>query len=178
VSERRREPVKAWRTSYGRNRNVQAFWLGLLVGVVAVTSAAAPTTVERMEGTLRVQASVAVRAFAVGTPIPLVLSVRNTGSAAAVVTFMNGQRYDAVARRPRGDEVWRWSHDRAFVQVVQTVTLAPGEEQAYRVTWDQRDFQGRQVDPGMYELVAIFMGQVGGSTRGSVTLPPLTITIH
>ncbi|MGH2348599.1 MAG: BsuPI-related putative proteinase inhibitor [bacterium] len=162
----------------GRDRTVQAFWLCILVGVMAATSAAtpAPTSVERVEGGLRVQATVSGRAFAVGIPIPVVLAVRNTGSAAVAITFMNGQRYDLLARRPRGDEVWRWSHDRAFIQAVQTMRLGPGEEEAYRITWDQRDFQGRQVDPGSYELVAIFMGQVG-ARQGPLTLPPLSITI-
>lgn len=157
---------------------MQAFWLGILIGVMAATSVASPTStsVERREGSLRVEATVSGRAFAVGVPIPVVLSVRNTGSAAVAITFMSGQRYDLVARRPRGDEVWRWSHDRAFIQAVQTITLGPREEEAYRVTWDQRDFQGRQVDPGSYELVAIFMGQVG-ARQGPLALPVLLIDV-
>jgi len=156
---------------------VQALLLGILVGVVAITAAVAPTTVERVEGSLQVRAAVPASSFAVGVPIAIALSIRNAAPVPVSVLFPSGQRYDVIARRPRGDEVWRWSHDRAFIQVVQTVRLSPGEELAYRVTWDQRDLQGRQVDPGTYELVAIFLGQVEGSTRRQLTLSPLTITI-
>lgn len=159
---------------------MQALWLGLLIGAVAVAIAAvaAPTTVERAAGSIQVRAAVAASSFAVAVPIAVTISIKNTASTAVSVVFPSGQRYDVIARRPRGDEVWRWSHDRAFIQVVQTVALNPGEELTYRVTWDQRDLQGRQVDPGVYELVAVFLGQVAGARQPQLTLPPLTITIR
>ncbi len=109
-----------------------SLWLGLLIGVVAVTSAAAPMTVDRTAGNLRLEASVPARVFAVGAPIAVSLSVRNTGSAPVTVSFSSGQRYDVIARRPRGDEVWRWSHDKAFIQLVQTVSRPLGVLQSGR----------------------------------------------
>lgn len=157
---------------------MQALLLGILVGVIAITVAAAPASVERVDGSFQLRAAVPASSYAVGAPVIMTLTARNAGAARVSILFPSGQRYDAIARRPRGDEVWRWSHDRAFTQVIQTVSLAPGEEQAYRITWDQRDFQDRQVDPGTYELVVVFLGQVGGSTRQQLTLPPLTITIR
>lgn len=157
---------------------MRALLLGILIGVVTVAAAAAPATVDRVEGSLHLQATVPAPSYAVGVPIILTLTIRNTATAPLSILFPSGQRYDLIARRPRGDEVWRWSHDRAFVQVVQTVALAPAEELAYRITWDQRDFQDRQVDPGTYELVVVFLGQHQGSTRSQLTLPRIPITIR
>ena len=86
-------------------------------------------------------------------------------------------RLDLVVRRPRGDEVWRWSHDKAFTQVIQTLLLRPQESSVLRVAWDQRDLQGRRVDPGNYEAIVVFMGRVEGAGRTPATLAPLAFTI-
>lgn len=158
---------------------VQALWVGVLVGVVMLVAAAAPVTVDRVEGSLRYQASIPKRTYAAGEVIEVSLTTRNIGGGPVSLTFYSGQRFDLLARRPRGDEVWRWSHDKAFIQVVTTVLLRPGEVLGGRpdkATWDQRDLQGRRVDPGSYEIVATFMGSVEGGAR-EVQLPPLAITI-
>ncbi|MDQ7843509.1 MAG: BsuPI-related putative proteinase inhibitor [Armatimonadota bacterium] len=147
----------------------------LLVGLMAASVGAAPAAVERTEGALVFGASVPKSAFAPGEAVEIRLTVRNAGSTAQVVTFMSAQRFEFVVRRARGDEVWRWSHDKAFAQAIETAQLRPGETMTFRETWDQRDLQGRRVDAGSYEVVAIFLGQVGG--RASVALPPIGITI-
>jgi len=81
------------------------------------------------------------------------------------VVFTSGQRLDLIVRRPRGDEVWRWSHDKAFTQAIQTVLLRAQESVVLRVAWDQRDLQGRRVDPGTYEAIAVFMGRAESAGR-------------
>jgi hypothetical protein len=73
--------------------------------------------------------------------------------------------------------VWRWSHDKAFTQVIQTLLLRAQESSVLRVAWDQRDLQGRRVDPGTYEAIVVFMGRVEGASRMPVTLAPLAFTI-
>lgn len=103
------------------------------------------------------------------------LQARNTGTAPLSLAFSSGQRFDLSVRRPRGEEVWRWSHDKAFIQVVESVTLDPGETMSFQVTWDQKDFQGRLVDPGAYRAVAVFMGRTG--MRRETRLPPLEFMI-
>lgn len=147
----------------------------ILIGLLTMSSAAAPVVVERTAGQLTLTASVAKRIFASGEPVVIQFAVRNAASGALGVMFTSGQRFDFIVRRSRGDEVWRWSHDKAFIQVVQTTTLRPQETLTFTEIWDQRDFQGRRVDPGTYELIAVFMGRVDG--KGTVALPPLAVTI-
>src|SRR5256885_17031198 len=68
------------------------------------------------------------------------LTAVNTAGAPVSVTFTSGQRFDLVIRRPRGDAVWRWSHDKAFIQVIQTLTLQPGDRLSFKIPWDQTDY--------------------------------------
>ncbi len=153
---------------------MKALWL-LLMGAVAVTAAAGPLSVERVEGGLRVEASLPRAAYGPGEVVDVVLSASNAGTAPLSVTFTSGQRFDLSIRRPRGDDVWRWSHDKAFIQVIQSVMLQPGERMDFKIPWDQRDYQGRRVDPGPYEAVAVFMGRTGAGRE--IRLAPLAFTI-
>ncbi len=157
---------------------MHGLWAGSLLAVIGVVAAATPTTVDRVEGSLHYAASIARSNYAIGEAIELTLTVRNSGGEPLAITFSSGQRYDLLVRRPRGDEIWRWSHDKAFIQVLQTVTLKAGETISFRVAWDQRDLQGRRVDPGTYEVVAIFFGRLEGAEKRPVQLPSLAFTIR
>lgn len=156
---------------------MQAVWLWLLIGVLAASAGAQPLTVERTDGGLHLEASLAQRIFAPGEPVAVTVAVRNIATAPLGIVFNSGQRLDLIVRRPRGDEVWRWSHDKAFTQVIQTLLLRAQESSVLRVAWDQRDLQGRRVDPGTYEAIVVFMGRVEGASRMPVTLAPLAFTI-
>lgn len=153
-------------------------WAGVLVVAIGVVAAATPTTVELHQGSLQLKASVARTAHAIGEAVEVTLAVQNVGTAPLTLTFASGQSFEIVVRRPRRDEVWRFSHDKAFTQAVQVRTWKPGETVLYRGTWDQRDLQGRRVDPGPYEAVAIFLGRLDGTDKRSIALPPLAITIE
>src|SRR5207249_9987617 len=110
-----------------------------------------------------------------GRVVEVALTAVHTGGAPVGVTFTSGQRVDLVIRRPRGDAVWRWSHDKAFIQVIQPLTLQPGQSLSFKIPWDQTDYQGLRVDPGPYEAVAVFLGATGGARE--IRLPPLAFTI-
>lgn len=153
-------------------------WIGMLLLGVGVVAAASPTSVDRAEGNLHLTASVTKTAYAVGEVVEVTLTVKNTGTGALALTFQSGQSFDIVVRQPRGAEVWRWSHDKAFQQVILSRALQAGESLTYRGSWDQRDLQGRRVEPGTYEVVAMFMGHSEGMDRRSLAMPPLTITIR
>jgi hypothetical protein len=153
---------------------VQALWLIVVFAIVAL--AASGPVVERVEGVLRYEASLPKQTYKAGEPVPVSVGVTNTGSGPVSLTFNSGQRYDLVIRRPRGDEVWRWSYDKAFIQVIQTVKLQPQGSLAYTAAWDQKDFQARRVDAGSYEALAIFYGRVEGGREMRLAPLPFTIT--
>lgn len=156
---------------------MQALWLWVMIGLLAASAGAQPLTVERTDGAMRLEASLTQRVFAPGEQVEVMVSVRNVSTAPLGIVFNSGQRLDLIVRRPRGDEVWRWSHDKAFTQVIQTLLLRPQESSVLRVAWDQRDLQGRRVDPGNYEAIVVFMGRAEGAGRGPATLAPLAFAI-
>jgi len=153
---------------------VQAF-LQVVLGAMALVAAASPLSVERLESGLRVAASLPRPTYEAGQVVEISLTATNNGGAPVSVTFTSGQRFDLVIRRPRGDAVWRWSHDKAFIQVIQAVTLQPSESLSFKIPWDQTDYQGLRVDPGPYQAVAVFLGATGGTRE--IRLPPLAFTI-
>ena len=95
-----------------------------------------------------------------GEPVQMFLNTVNVSPQPVRLTFPTAQRYDFVAAGPFG-EVWRWSAGRFFAQgdyqvplfmpqVVETITLRPGENLFYREVWNQEDNSGRRVPPGVY----------------------------
>lgn len=127
----------------------------ILFLVVAVAASVAPPRAARSAGDLRYEVVLGKAAYALGETVAISLRVTNTAGAVVAVTY-GGQQYDVVVRQ-RGGLVWQWSHDKAFAQVMHQASLAPGETRTYQVLWDQRDLQGRQVDPGAYEAWGVFM---------------------
>jgi flagellar hook assembly protein FlgD len=68
--------------------------------------------------------------------------------------YRTSQRYDLAVIDSQGQEVWRWSRNRAFAQVTEEVPLGANEVRSFSETWDQRDNDGQQVPPGNYRIVA------------------------
>ena len=76
-----------------------------------------------------------VQATSVGDSVQFVLQLTNTTDEAVDLEFTSGQSYDFVVRSPAGEEVWRWSADRAFTQALREEVLAAGETLTYSVVW-------------------------------------------
>jgi hypothetical protein len=73
-------------------------------------------------------------------------------------SYRNAQRYDFTVSDEQGEELWRWSHDRAFAQVIGEKTFEPGETVTYTEVWDQTTSGGGQLPPGRYEVLGIDVG--------------------
>src|SRR5207247_11187861 len=111
--------------------------LQFILGAVVLVAAASPLSVERVESGLRVEASLPRPTYDAGQVVEVALTAVNTGGSPVSVTFTSGQRFDLVIRRPRGDAVWRWSHDKAFIQVIQTLTPQSGQSLSFKISWEQ-----------------------------------------
>jgi hypothetical protein len=98
---------------------------------------------------LTVQVAVGRAAYAAGEPIALTLGVKNPTDLAVTLRFATGQRYDFVIESAAGAEVWRWSAERAFTQVLGEQIVPPGWELNYNET-----FAGR-LAPGTYRVRGI-----------------------
>jgi len=153
---------------------VPALMLWLVVAAL-VTTVTAPVSVQQSVGKLRLELAVNKPVYVAGEPVEVRLTLRNGGESPLRVQFGSGQRFDVIVRR-RGALVWRWSYDKAFVQVIQDVTLRPGETLSFGAAWGQVDLQGRRAEPGDYEIIGVFLGRVPDAP-GTLETPPLPIRI-
>jgi hypothetical protein len=63
------------------------------------------------------------------------LHVTNPTANAIQLEFGDAQRFDFEVRSADGAQVWRWSADQIFAQVVGQETMAPGESLKYEAVW-------------------------------------------
>jgi hypothetical protein len=80
--------------------------------------------------------------------IRLALRITNTSGTPLEITFPTSQRYDFVVTREDGVELWRWSADRAFAQVVTEARLEPGETWSMEATLAPAPGSGRYLAVG------------------------------
>lgn len=90
--------------------------------------------------------------FEQGEPIQLGITVAVRDP--MTLYYRTSQRYDLAVINSQGEEVWRWSRDRAFAQVTAEVALEANEMLSFPETWDQRDNDGQQVPLDNYQIVA------------------------
>jgi hypothetical protein len=150
--------------------------MGVAVLVLAALVMGGATTprAERTAGDLRLEVVVTRATFRPGDAVGITMRITNAGPEPVVLTA-GGQQYDFLVRQ-RGALVWLWSHDKAFAQVVRTLRLASQETLTYQATWDQRDLQGRLVEPGTYEIFGVLMATPRPGS-GNIEVGPARITI-
>jgi hypothetical protein len=71
----------------------------------------------------------------VGDEVRLRFTVANVSDEAVELTFRDSGRADFAVLRDDGEEVWRWSDGRMFMQVVQYSDLQPGQEATFTESW-------------------------------------------
>jgi hypothetical protein len=109
---------------------------------------------ERVEGGLRLSLTLDKPSYRVGEPVIMTLTVTNGSKEPFQDNLRTSQVYDFLVRKD-GKEVWRWSGDKGFLQVITEFTLAPGQARDYRQSWSQVDNQGNSVGSGEYKFVAV-----------------------
>ncbi len=67
--------------------------------------------------------------------VAFALNVTNAGAESIRLDFNSGQRFDVSVTDAAGAEVWRWSADRSFIQVLGSETVEPGATLTYDAEW-------------------------------------------
>ena len=102
--------------------------------------------------------------FSSAEKFSFVLKLSNNGSEPLLFRFNSGQQYDFYVSEVGingevGDEVWRWSSDKAFTQATSSRTLAIGETVTYFYTWDQVLSDGNLLPAGSYVAHGYVLGE-------------------
>jgi Intracellular proteinase inhibitor len=72
--------------------------------------------------------------YAEGEPVELTLQVVNRSPRPVTLQFRDSQRYDFLIQNAQGQEVWRWSANQMFAQILGQETLSSdGGKLTYRI---------------------------------------------
>lgn len=99
-----------------------------------------------------------VDAFSQGEAVHMQLSLKNNAASERTLNFSSSQQYDLEVRDAEGEQVWRWSDDRAFLQMLTELSLAPNQTHKVEEVWDQSSSSGAAVPPGRYTVKGYFLG--------------------
>jgi hypothetical protein len=123
-------------------------WQALSLTIALVAGGGPTMAVEtEMVGRLSLFISTDKPVYKVGEPIVLSLRLVNGTQDEVRLEFNDSQRYDFVIRDPAGKEVWRWSRDQFFAQVIGSEIVGPARPQL--------EFQTRfsgALDQGVYRI--------------------------
>ncbi|MEX0760988.1 MAG: BsuPI-related putative proteinase inhibitor [Dehalococcoidia bacterium] len=98
----------------------------------------------------------------------LSLAIENTGNSELSLWTAHAP-HDFVVTTDGGTEVWRWSHERSFPDILENLTLKPGEKEVYWGEWDLTDNLGDPVPPGDYLVHGVFEASVTADTQWQAT---------
>jgi flagellar hook assembly protein FlgD len=84
--------------------------------------------------------------------LTFLIDLKNKGSATVSLQFSTSQAFDIAVSNSRGDVVWTWSHNKAFLQVFWQLDLKAGDVYSRQANWDLKASNGSQVPPGNYRV--------------------------
>jgi hypothetical protein len=91
--------------------------------------------------------------FSLGENVPIELFLKNEGAVAVKLSYRTAQKFEVVVQTRKGSEIWRWSADKFFAQMLEEAVLQPGEKMSFSVSWNQVDNQGERVSSGQYRII-------------------------
>lgn len=84
--------------------------------------------------------------------IRLQYTLTNISGRELEMVYGSGKQYDYWVYDESGDEVYRWSHDKAFIQVITNVLVGVGEQLVFEEEWPMLNYEGEVVSPGVYTI--------------------------
>jgi flagellar hook assembly protein FlgD len=82
------------------------------------------------------------------------LTITIAASEPITLYYRTTQRFEIVISDADGKEVWLWSKDRTFAEVLEQVSLKASETLSFDESWDQKDNDGQAVPTGNYTVTA------------------------
>jgi hypothetical protein len=89
-------------------------------------------------------------AYKAGETVTLTIKAFNGGKRSVILPLPTAQQYDFVIKNRSGEQVWRWSGDKAFIALLSTMIFARREQKSFSQTWDMTTQDGTRAAPGTY----------------------------
>ncbi|MGD6817665.1 BsuPI-related putative proteinase inhibitor [Metabacillus sp. 113a] len=84
----------------------------------------------------------------------LKLILENQSDQSKTFTFFTGRKYDFTVSDSEGKTVYSSSKGKMFTQVIQELTIEPGQAKEYQETWEYSD-----AFRGTFTVKTVFLGQ-------------------
>jgi hypothetical protein len=82
--------------------------------------------------------------------IKMTIKAQNVGKNAASIPLPTAQQFDFAVSDSAGEELWRWSHDKMFIAMLQTMIFAVREQKTFAEEASLMEIFGRKPLPGVY----------------------------
>ncbi|MFY4774314.1 BsuPI-related putative proteinase inhibitor [Metabacillus sp. RGM 3146] len=86
------------------------------------------------------------------------LTVQNLSDSKKSMEFRSGQKYEIQVKDSSGEEIYRYSKGKMFIQSLSQLVLEPGESKSYKETWDYFK-EGHGLKTGKYQAAFTFLGK-------------------
>jgi len=104
-------------------------------------------------GGLKLTLSTSKKSYRLSEEIELNLTIENKASSPKELNFSSGRQFDVWVKDIEEKEIWRWSNDKAFIQIaLQSLKLEPGQGKTYKASWQQVNNEGEKVGVGNYTV--------------------------
>lgn len=120
-------------------------------------------------------------AYDLGECVAIEYTIQNNTNQTITYTFPSSMNYDVWVTRGGSEEVYRMSRGKAYLAMVTSMTLKPGDKRTFSAQWNQKDSSGKQIGPGAYTLCAqltpsgkrpaVTLGRVRIGGRGAALVP-------
>ncbi|MCH1625844.1 BsuPI-related putative proteinase inhibitor [Ferdinandcohnia quinoae] len=84
----------------------------------------------------------------------IIITLKNTSENSVNIIFPSGQKFDFVITNEAGHEVYSYSIDKSFVQVLEEIELKAGTEESWVEKWDYTTNDGERLPAGEYKISA------------------------
>lgn len=99
----------------------------------------------------------------------------NTSGEPLTFTFGSSQQYDFTIYNEQNKKVYQWSEGKAFLTVIQEVTLDPGDSLTYNPTWDFTDKTGTRLPDGKYRVEFVVTAKISDKSGNIIHSPKKAI---
>jgi hypothetical protein len=83
----------------------------------------------------------------------LTFELKNDSAQTALLTYNSGQRFDVFVYDSYGELIYKWSLDKVFTMMLESVPINAGETLTYQTEWPMTDNDGKRVLHGQYNIV-------------------------
>jgi hypothetical protein len=93
-----------------------------------------------------------------GENLKIQISLVNKSNAPYVIKFMTSQKVDILVNNLSGKQVYKWSEGQRFAQVLNDLTVEPGDTWAHEITVQVGKGE-HKIPPGTYNIVVTMPGE-------------------